>query len=211
MVKLIKAHWFSIGIVLIAAYAVTKKYTTVFQTANHGKPQKQTEKFTQKTPEVVEMGLANGASATLQIEDVVALAFLKRFNQVAIGEYKKFGIPASIILANAYVNSLAGQHALAKDANNMFKLPCTSEWAGKTVSFDGRCYRKYERPWDSFRDFSHYLNRKEWFLATRQQLGTDWQKWLDVLVARKIASVESRKEDIQRVIEHYRLFELDDK
>jgi hypothetical protein len=30
-------------------------------------------------------------------------------------------------------------------------------------------------------------------------------------VARKIASVESQKSEIQRVIEHYRLFELDDK
>jgi flagellum-specific peptidoglycan hydrolase FlgJ len=211
MVKLIKAHWFSIGIVLIAAYAVTKKYSTVFQTANHGKSQKQTEKFTQKPPEVVEMGLANSPSATLQIEDVVALAFLKRFSQVAVGEYKKFGLPASIVLANAYVNSHAGQHTLAKEANNMFKLPCTSEWAGPTISYEGHCYRKYERPWDSFRDFSNYLHHKEWFANARQHLGGDWQKWLDLLVARKIASVESQKSEIQRVIEHYRLFELDDK
>ena len=47
--------------------------------------------------------------------------FIKRFAHGAITEQKKYGIPASITMANALLNSWAGQAPWAKEGNNIFQ------------------------------------------------------------------------------------------
>lgn len=222
--KFIKTNWFqlSLGLILVTAFAHKKMH--LFDRAAVPDRKEQKSRITEKFSEAVaastaesagQMGLLPGGSqqahALPTIDDATALAFLKRFSNVAVGEHTKFGIPASVILACAYVNSSAGQRPLAQQANNFFALSCTSTWDGKSHSLNGRCFRKYDRPWDSFRDFSNYLTSQQWFAGLRKSAGLDSNKWISALAGHGLSDVTNFEGEVKKVVETYRLFELDGK
>lgn len=66
-------------------------------------------------------------------EKVKKLAYVKKFSWLAIEEMRRTGIPASIKLAQAIVESRSGTSILAMEANNHFGLKCGKEWTGKTM------------------------------------------------------------------------------
>lgn len=103
-------------------------------------------------------------------------AYIKRFGQVAISESKKYGIPASIILANAILHSNYGQRNLTQHGHNHFSIPCTNAWNGAKGQYDGHCYRLYENSWMSFRDHSLYLTSGR-FAQLRQLSAGDYKAW----------------------------------
>ncbi len=140
-----------------------------------------------------------------EISDAKAEAFLKRFTPVALSERKKFGIPASVLLACAYVNSHAGQSDASLEANNFFDLSCEANWEGETEEFDGSCMRKYESAWASFRDFSIYLSSQEWFGSLKKAAGKDGEIWMKKLGKEGVANAKA----LQKVMEAYDLYELD--
>jgi flagellum-specific peptidoglycan hydrolase FlgJ len=134
-----------------------------------------------------------------------AEAFLKRFAKVAVSERKKFGIPVSVILAAAYVNSTSGKSDAARVANNFFSLPCSEEWEGESVALEGKCIRSYESAWASFRDFSIYLSSQEWYGSLKKSAGKDWHQWVDKLGDEDVSNAGKMK----KIIEQYALHELD--
>jgi hypothetical protein len=140
-----------------------------------------------------------------EITQAYAEAFLKRFASVAVSERKKFGIPVSVILAAAYVNSKAGKNEAATKANNYFALSCANDWEGETAQISGSCLREYESAWASFRDFSIYLSSQEWFGALKKSAGKDWRKWAKKLGEENI----SRTDKMLSIIEQFDLQELD--
>jgi len=103
-------------------------------------------------------------------------AYIKRFGQVAISESKKYGIPASIILANAIIHSNYGQRNLTLNGQNHFGLPCTGGWQGGSGNYDNNCYRHYDNAWMSFRDHSLYLTSGK-FAPLRQLSSGDYKAW----------------------------------
>ncbi len=124
-----------------------------------------------------------GASKTYlqrlaSIDDATKRAYLSRFARVAQGEQKKYGVPASVLLATAMLMSQAGASEAALKGNNHFSLPCTQDWKGDSGQYSGACLRHYENAWTSFRDCSFFLttgpnarlcpdnnNHKEWAKA----------------------------------------------
>ena len=66
-------------------------------------------------------------------EKALKVAYVKRFSWLAIEEMKRTGIPASIKLAQAIVESHSGISSLAVDANNHFGLKCGKEWMGQAI------------------------------------------------------------------------------
>ena len=64
-------------------------------------------------------------------------AYIKRFAHVAESEQLKYKIPASITLANAMLQSQAGQQNLARVHHNHFGLLCTSDWIGEQTEQEG--------------------------------------------------------------------------
>lgn len=214
--KFIKANWFTIGLVIIIVAALLRK--TVQLTQQPGQTGTVVrEKFTDSHL------LASGPSKAGILSDValapnhpmpaieapIAIPYLKRFGTVCSGENKKFGIPASVLLAISYLNSHAGTRPAAVNGNNFFALPCTADWPGETLNSGADCLRRYETAWASFRDFSTYLSSREWFGPTQQQCGTDWQKWIHALASRKISDVANAEAEMEKIIRTYRLFELD--
>lgn len=91
------------------------------------------------------------------------LKYVERFAEVAQKEMEKYGIPASITLAQGLLESNAGESPLAVKNKNHFGIKCFSRSCKK-----GHCsnftddshkdfFRKYSSAWESFRGHSHLL------------------------------------------------------
>ena len=214
-----KTHWFWVALALIVLVAFVQKKILPPKPSPVPAKREQSaapaEKYTAAVSEspTAQMALVPSSGRQLRLmptlDDAAAMAFLRRFGNVAVGEHKKYGIPASVLLASAYVNSFAGQRASAQQANNFFALPCSPVWEGRTASLDGHCYRRYERAWDSFRDFSLYLHNQDWLPDARKNCGSDWRKWASALASHDLSDVAGFEAELRKVVEAYRLFELD--
>lgn len=209
----IKTNWFSIalGVLLVAAIL---QGGSKFSLGDRFAPV--TSKTAGLTPEKksnTTLGLASeprlNKASTTEIDQSTATAFLRRFASVAISERKKFGVPASILLATAFLNSQSGMTDAVLEANNFFALPCSSDWEGESVTLQDRCVRKYETPWASWRDFSIFLSSQEWFGRLRKSAGKDWQKWASGMEGSDISTVAGFNQKMSEVISYYRLYELD--
>jgi flagellum-specific peptidoglycan hydrolase FlgJ len=105
------------------------------------------------------------------IEDIARSrpdAYIRDFAPLAMQEMQRTGIPASIKLAQAILESSAGQSRLAKEARNHFGIKCGSSWNGPKFShydddkddkgnLEKSCFRVYDDPYTSFMDHSAFL------------------------------------------------------
>ena len=100
--------------------------------------------------------------------------YVERYKEIAISEMERSGVPASIKLAQALLESNAGKSVLARKANNHFGMKCGSNWDGKTYyreddDYDEfgnimkSCFRVYRNAEASFVAHSEFLTdpRKE--------------------------------------------------
>ena len=140
----------------------------------------------------------------------VKVAYLKRFARVALSEQQKFGVPASIILANALLHSTSGQASWANGGNNHFALPCTESWTGESGLYRGKCLRHYENAWTSFRDHSLYL-RKEWADLLPFDRRASHEDWAAALAKGPYGNEPGMSAALLDLIERYQLYELDEK
>lgn len=214
--KFFKTNWFPIVVIVLVLASIVKK-NLLHVITNTGNGRNASEKLTESSAlasaDESRAGIFSWASrATVdlpQIPESVAIPFLKRFGKVAVGEQEKFGIPASVILACAYVNSFSGQRDWSRQYYNYFALGCTTGWEGATETVSGVCLRRYDKAWDSFRDFSKYMNGRKDFAELQQSCGNNWKAWAKALNAKKISDVSDFEGEMVKVIEMYRLFELD--
>ncbi len=94
--------------------------------------------------------------------------FVHLYREIAIEEMHRTGIPASIKLAQAILESEAGHSELATHSNNFFGLKCGVGWDGGTYykrddDYDRRgrlvksCFRVFDTPQASFIAHSEFL------------------------------------------------------
>ena len=144
----------------------------------------------------------------LGMDETRVRGFIRRFASVAQTEQEKYGIPASIILANGLVHSLAGDYPATTQGYNYFRLPCSADWHGPTVEAEGNCLRRYENAWTSFRDHSLFLTTGE--LAHLPRLGkTDYAAWAAALEKARYAGTENLAKELERTIDRWDLFQYD--
>jgi flagellum-specific peptidoglycan hydrolase FlgJ len=135
--------------------------------------------------------------------------YIDRFDRVAISERDKFGIPASITLANALLHSLAGSNEWSVEGNNNhFALPCTADWQGPKEQFGGKCVRLYENAWTSFRDHSLYLTTGANSSLTRLA-DDDISGWAKGLEQAAFSEEAGLADQLLEVIKAYGLQRLD--
>ncbi len=208
-----KTNWFYFAMGILLLVYTTRKYPWLNPfngTPQNSKTEKTTEAKTAQKGGAALLGFVPDTPKERppEMDGVNAAkteAFLKRFANVALSERKKFGVPASIILACAYANSQVGQRESALSANNFFALSCAEGWEGETAQIGGQCVRKYESAWASFRDFSIHLSSQEWFGSLKKSAGKDWRKWVEKLGSEGVSNPKA----MQKVIEAFQLAELD--
>lgn len=142
------------------------------------------------------------------VAETVVEAYINRFAQVAISERKKYGVPSSIILANAIFHSFAGTRDLAQGAYNHFAISCSADWAGDRKTYQSKCYRNYENAWTSFRDHSLFVTSGKY--SGLVQLGqTDYKSWAKELEKRGFSEFDDLEKNLRGIIEKYNLGQLD--
>ncbi len=153
-------------------------------------------------------GQTSRFDALARIDEATIEAFIRRFSNVATAEQEKFGIPASIILANSLLHSLAGTGEAAKQYNNFMGLPCTADWSGLTGNTDAGCVRSYASAWTSFRDHSLYLTSGK-FTPLKQFSNSDYRKWAAGLEELNFSEGDALAQQLVRTIDKYQLFRFD--
>lgn len=107
--------------------------------------------------------------------------FANKFKDLAVGEMKRTGIPASITLAQAMIESDYGRSRLAREANNYFGIKCHDNWTGPTIKHNddkrNECFRKYSKPEESFYDHSDFLKSVPRYSFLFEIGTTDYKAW----------------------------------
>lgn len=159
------------------------------------------------------------AAPDVQANMTAQLRYVETYKTLAIGEMQRTGIPASITLAQAILETNGGQSLLAREANNHFGLKCTSQWKGANFykdddEFDDEgnpvlsCFRRYPRPQESYADHSRFLKRPRYAFLGHLP-ATDYHAWAAGLDTAGYSFAEGYGQKLIDIIERYRLFEYD--
>ena len=82
--------------------------------------------------------------------------YIEKFYRLAQEHQRRYGIPASITLAQGLLESGAGTSELSRKANNHFGIKC-HEWDGATIYYKRDCYRKYRKT--DYKGWAHGLKK----------------------------------------------------
>ena len=154
------------------------------------------------------------APATVREKKQRCRAYVERFASTARMEQKKFGIPASITLAQALLESNAGDNLLAREFKNHFAIPCQPDCQGCTCkSFiesgsDGM-YQAFKTPWESFRQHSLRLSSPR-FKKLRELGKKDYKAWARGLKAAGYTNDPDYVKNLITVIEVLELSRYDE-
>jgi hypothetical protein len=148
------------------------------------------------------------------VEDEQARGYIKRFAAVAVQEMHTYKVPASIKMAQALIESKAGNSRLATESNNHFGIKCRSKCKGCTCrnysdddAYD--MFRVFDSAWESWREHSLLLTSFDRYKKL-QKFGKDYKKWAAGLKNSGYATDKNYDKKLIRIIEKYKLHKLDD-
>jgi hypothetical protein len=149
-----------------------------------------------------------------QTEDRISRQeYIKTYKNLAVIEMQRSGIPASITMAQACLESGDGNSRLARKANNHFGIKCHNDWNGKTIHHDddkkNECFRKYKTVYDSYHDHSDYLMNQSRYDFLFELDPEDYRGWARGLKKAGYATDPSYAQALIRIIEEYALSDLD--
>jgi LysM repeat protein len=139
--------------------------------------------------------------------------YIIRYREQAVQQQQKYKIPASITMAQALLESAAGESTLAKNANNHFGIKCHTGWKGETSYHDddkkNECFRKYKNVKDSYEDHSRFLSERSNYVRLFTYKITDYRKWAKGLQECHYATDRGYANKLIDIIETYELYNLD--
>jgi flagellum-specific peptidoglycan hydrolase FlgJ len=141
--------------------------------------------------------------------------YVKRYAPIAVAEKRKFGIPASITLAQGLLESNAGESKLAKTTNNHFGMKCFSRRCRK-----GHCsnftddthkdfFKKYTNVWGSFRAHSEFLEGADRYNKLFKLPANDYEGWARGLSSAGYATDKKYGEKLIAIIQSLGLDKYD--
>ncbi len=138
--------------------------------------------------------------------------YIAKYKSDAVRDMKKTGVPASITMAQACLESQDGNSPLAIEANNHFGIKC-ADWNGDTyVQDDDRrneCFRKYKGALESYDDHSNFLRTRPRYAELFLLDATDYKGWAYGLKKAGYATNPQYAGRIIKIIEDFKLYELD--
>ncbi len=139
--------------------------------------------------------------------------YVERFSGVAIREMQKFGIPASISLAQGLIESRFGTSTLAVKNNNHFGIKCFSKNCrpGHCTNLEDDhhkdFFRKYSTAWESWRAHSILISTGRY--ARLKKHGRNYRAWAKGLEELGYATDKNYSAKLIGVIERYNLQRFD--
>jgi len=146
-------------------------------------------------------------------------AYIQQYKTIAQHEMDRVGIPASIKMAQAILESASGRSTLARQSNNHFGIKCGKDWKGGEVYRhdddykDGllvrSCFRAYDDPAESFRAHSDFLTDNRRYKPLFELDIYDYKGWANGLRKAGYATDPQYPSKLIRIIEEYELHLLD--
>jgi len=193
--------WFKILLIGAAVYVLTYKNLNFNFNLNTPKA---------AITETTSMNVSNSLipTAAFVLDDDANLIYIERFKKIAQTEMKRFGIPASVKMGQAILESQAGKTDLAKSLNNHFNLKCGVLAAGVCTETTNGMFKQFDSPWESWRAHSEYMTSGKF--KTLLQSGENYKIWANNLKALHYNPDRQYAEKLIHVIEKYNLVSLDE-
>ncbi len=140
-------------------------------------------------------------------------SYIDNYKELAINKMYEYKIPASITIAQGIFESACGTSRLATEGNNHFGIKCHKDWTGDTLLIDDdelqECFRKYEKPEDSYNDHSLFLKNRPRYSSLFELDVMDYKGWAHGLKAAGYATNPEYAPRLIRIIETYHIAQLD--
>ena len=138
--------------------------------------------------------------------------YIRKWSETAVEQMIASGVPASITLAQACLESANGTSTLTTQANNHFGIKCRG-WNGPSFRHDDdlkdECFRSYDNAEQSFSDHSDFLRYNDRYAPLFDLDPTDYKGWARGLRKAGYATDPQYAEKLIKIIEDYRLYEYD--
>lgn len=146
-------------------------------------------------------------------EKMTPAQYIEKYQELAILEMHRTGIPASITLAQGLLESSNGNSRLAKEGNNHFGIKCKKGWKGKTMYEDDdeahECFRAYDSAYQSYIDHSEFLMSNQRYSFLFEYRSDDYKSWAHGLKKAGYATNPKYPELLLRLIERNELHRFD--
>ncbi len=127
---------------------------------------------------------------------------------------ERYGIPASITLAQGILESDSGNSNLARRSNNHFGIKCKSDWKGERVyhtdDAPDECFRKYDSVEESYEDHAEFLDQSPRYDSLFAYSSSDYHSWARGLKAAGYATAPDYAQRLTRIIEENKLYLFDE-
>lgn len=149
-----------------------------------------------------------------------SMDYITQYKKIAVAEMHRTGIPASIKMAQALLESGAGRSTLATEANNHFGIKCGGSWNGDTFyredddyNAKGKlmksCFRKFDSVIESYMAHSNFLTTQRRYESLFGIARDDYKGWAKGLRKAGYATDKKYPQKLIDIIEKYELFNLD--
>lgn len=139
--------------------------------------------------------------------------YIDRYHPIAIDHMERYGIPASITLAQGILESDCGNSFLSRSSNNHFGIKCKKNWTGKKVYHDddekGECFRAYPTVEASYEDHAEFLDKQPRYDSLFVYAPDDYRSWARGLKAAGYATAPDYARRLIKIIEESRLYLFD--
>lgn len=145
--------------------------------------------------------------------------FIDTYSPIAVTEMHRSGIPASITLGQAIIESGWGKSELARGSKNFFGIKCKSTWTGDRFMYkdddyvNGKlvdsCFRVYANIYDSFQDHTDFLVNRPYYKKCFDYASNDYVNWAVELQKSGYATAQDYALKLIDIIEKYNLSRFD--
>ncbi len=139
--------------------------------------------------------------------------YINRYKHIAVEHMNRYGIPASITMAQGILESDSGNSLLSTKSNNHFGIKCKSNWTGASVTHDddqkGECFRAYPTVELSYRDHADFLNSSPRYDSLFDLSSSDYKSWARGLKKAGYATAPEYAHRLIKLIEDNDLYLLD--
>ena len=139
--------------------------------------------------------------------------YVEKYKAIAIAHMERYGIPASITMAQGILESDSGNSHLSISSNNHFGIKCKKSWTGDRVYHDddakGECFRAYPSVEASYQDHADFLDQSPRYDSLFAYPSDDYRSWARGLKACGYATAPDYAQRLVKIIESMKLYLLD--